>query len=220
MIAKELINDDVPPLKVEDTVERALAWMDEFHVSHLPLVNGTQFIGMISDDELYDLGEPESPIGSHKLSLVKPVLHPGQHAYDVLKLMAELSLDVIAVSDAEGNFVGSVTLPRLAEKLSRLAAVREPGGILVLEVNNVDYSLSHISQIVEGNDARILSSYVSASQDPNKVEVTLKVNKEDLSRILQTFNRYNYVVKATFHQSSFEEDLRQRYDEFMNYISM
>ena len=220
MLAKELINDDVPPLKVEDSVERALAWMDEFHVSHLPLVNGTEFVGMISDDELYDLDEPDSPIGSHKLALVKPVLLPGQHAYDVLKLMAELSLDVIAVSDEEGNFIGSVTLPRLAEKLARLAAVREPGGILVLEVNNVDYSLSQIAQIVESNDARILSSYLSATADSNKVEITLKINKEDLSRILQTFNRYNYNVKATFHQSAFEEDLRHRYDEFMNYISL
>lgn len=220
MLAKELINDDVPPLKIEDSVEKALAWMDEFHVSHLPLVNGTEFIGMISDDELYDLGDPESPIGTHKLALIKPMLHPGQHAYDVLKLMAELSLDVIAVSDDSGNFIGSVTLPRLAEKLSRLAAVREPGGILVLEVNNSDYSLSQISQIVEGNDARILSSYIAGAPDSNKVEVTLKINKEDLSRILQTFSRYNYVVKATFHQSSYEEDLRHRYDEFMNYISL
>lgn len=220
MLAKELINDDVPPLKVEDTVERALAWMDEFHVSYLPLVNGTQFLGMISDDELYDLDDPEAPIGSHKLALVKPVLHPGQHAYDVLKLMAELSLDVIAVTDDEGNFIGSVTLPRLAEQLSRLAAVREPGGILVLEVNNVDYSLSQIAQIVESNDGRILSSYVAATSDSNKLEVTLKINREDLSRILQTFSRYNYVIKSTFHQSSFEEDLRQRYDEFMNYISI
>lgn len=220
MLAKELINDDIPPLKVQDSAEKALMWMDEFHVSHLPVVNGTDFVGMISEDELYDMDDPDAPISTHNLSLIRPVLHGGQHAYDVLKLMAELSLDVIAVTDEEGHFIGSITLPQLAEKLARLAAVREPGGILVLEVNNVDYSLAQISQIVEGNDAKILSAYVAGSPDSNKVEVTLKINREDLSRILQTFSRYNYVVKATFHQSSYEEDLRQRYDEFMNYINM
>ncbi|HEU4718564.1 MAG TPA: CBS domain-containing protein [Bacteroidia bacterium] len=220
MLASQLINDDIPPLKVEDTAEKALRWMDEFRVSHLPVINGKEFIGLISDDDLYDLDDPDAPIGSHKLSLIKPVLHPQQHAYDVLKLMAELGLEVLAVTDEHGTYLGSVTLPRLAEKLSRLAAVREPGGILVLEVNNVDYSLAQIAQIVEGNDAKILSCYVAGIPESTKVEVTLKVNRDDLSRIVQTFNRYNYTVKATFHQSAYEEDLRKRYDEFMNYISM
>ncbi|MSP70302.1 MAG: CBS domain-containing protein [Bacteroidetes bacterium] len=220
MIANDLISDDIPPLKIEDSPKKALLWMEEFHVSHLPVISGTQFIGMISDDELYDLNDQDASIGSHKLALLKPHLLGSQHPYDVLKLMAELSLDVIAVIDEAGNFVGSVTLPRLAEKLAALAAVRELGGIIILEVNNVDYSLSQISQIVEGNDAKILSAYVANVPNSTKVEVTLKTNKEDLTRILQTFIRYNYIVKATFHQSSFEEDMRSRYDEFINYINM
>ena len=220
MLARDLINDDIPPLKVEDSAERALRWMDEFHVSHLPVVKGTEFVGMVSDDELYDLTDQDLPLGAQKLALIKPHLLAGQHAYDVLKLMAELTLDVIAVTDENGIYLGSVTLPRLAEKLARLAAVREPGGILVLEVNNVDYSLSQIAQIIEGNDAKILSAYVAPVADSTKVEVTIKVNRDDLSRILQTFVRYNYTVKATFHQSSYEEDLKGRYDEFMNYINM
>jgi len=220
MLARDLINDDIPPLKIEDSPEKALSWMEEFHVSHLPVVNGTEFVGMISDDELYDLHDQYTPLSAQKLALVKPHLHAGQHAYDVLKLMAELTLDVIAVTDEHGNYLGSVTLPRLAEKLARLAAVREPGGILVLEVNNVDYSLSQIAQIIEGNDAKILSAYVAPVPDSTKVEVTIKINRDDLTRILQTFARYNYTVKATFHQSSYEEDMRGRYNEFMNYINM
>ena len=86
--------------------------------------------------------------------------------------------------------------------------------------DDIHVSLSQISQIVEGNDAKILSAYVANVPNSTKVEVTLKTNKEDLTRILQTFIRYNYIVKATFHQSSFEEDMRSRYDEFINYINM
>src|SRR3954469_11565140 len=111
MLANELINDNIPPLKIEDTAEKALKWMDEFHVSHLPVVNGTEFVGMISDDELYDLNDQDAPLSIQKLALVKPHLHASQHAYDVLKLMAELTLDVIAVTDEEGMYLGSVTLP-------------------------------------------------------------------------------------------------------------
>ncbi len=220
MIAQDLINDDIPPLKIEDAAEKALHWMEDFRVSHLPVVNGTEFIGMISDTELLDLQDPDSPLGAHRLTLVKPVLHPGQHAYDVLKLMAELNLDVIAVTDENDRYLGAVTLPRLAEKMANMASIREPGGIIVLELNQADYSLSQIAQIVEGNDAKILSSYISSAPDSSQVDVTLKINREDLSRILQTFARYNYTVKATFHHSEFQDDLRRRYDEFMNFINL
>jgi CBS domain-containing protein len=220
MTARELLNDDVPPLKVTDTVDKALVWMDEFHVSHLPVIDGKQFVGMISDDDLLDLDDSDIAIGKTKIAMLKPVLHPHQHAYDVLKIMAELSLDVIAVTDDEGNYSGSITLPHLADQLAKLAAVREPGGIMILEVNNVDYSMSQIAQIVEGNDAKVLSAYVAATPDSNKVEVTIKVNREDLSRIIQTFNRYNYIVKATFHHGNFHDDMKQRYDEFMNFINL
>jgi CBS domain-containing protein len=220
MLADDLITDDIPPLRIDDTAEKALRWMDEFRVAHLAVVNGQEFVGMIADTDLFDLNDPNAPIGSQRLTLLRPVLSINQHVYDVFKLMAELTLDVIAVTDAEGHYAGCISIQRLAEKMASLAAIREPGGILVLEINMSDYSLSQIAQIIEGNDARVLSCYIAPTADPSKIEVTIKTNKEDLSRILQTFDRYSYTVKATYHQSEFEDDLKQRYDEFMNFINM
>jgi CBS domain-containing protein len=214
----QLISDDIPPLKINDSAEKALRWMEEFKVSWLPVVDGADFIGLISEGELFELEESDASIGSSALALLRPVLNENQHAYDALKLMAELNVDVIAVLDDRGKYKGAVTIRKMAEHLTKMASIREPGGILVLEVNNVDYSLAQIAQIVEGNDAKILSTYVSGIQGTTRVEVTLKINREDLSRIVQTFERYNYQINATFHQSAYEEDLRGRYDEFMNYI--
>ncbi len=218
MIISQLISDDVPPLKVNDSADKALRWMEEFKVAWLPVVKGDEFVGIISEAELFELDAADTSIGNTPHQLIRPVLLANQHAYDALKLMAQLNVDVIGVLDDRGKYRGAVTLRKIAEQLSKMAAIREPGGIIVLEVNNVDYSLAQIAQIVEGNDAKILSTYVAGVPDTNKVEVTLKINREDLSRILQTFSRYNYVVKGTFHQSAYEEDLRERYDEFMNYI--
>jgi CBS-domain-containing membrane protein len=218
MVINQLISDDVPPLKTNDDADKALRWMEEFKVAWLPVVNKDEFVGLISEAELFELDASDTPIGSTPMQLIRPQLFANQHAYDALKLMAQLNVDVIGVLDERGKYKGAVTMRKLAEHLSKMAAVREPGGIIVLEVNNVDYSLAQIAQIVEGNDAKILSTYVSGVPNSNRVEVTLKINREDLSRILQTFSRYNYVVKGTFHQSAYEEDLRERYDEFMNYI--
>ncbi|GAB4148779.1 MAG: CBS domain-containing protein [Bacteroidia bacterium] len=220
MKAIDLISDEIPPIKLEESAEKALRWMDEFRVSNLPVVQGKKFMGMISDSDLYELEDPEAPLSEQPLALMKPMILPDQHAYDVLKIMAEIGLDVVAVTSEDGKYEGAITIRLMAEKLSKMAAVREPGGIIVLLVRNVDYSLAQIAQIVEGNDAKILSTYLAATSDPGMVEVTIKTNRQDLSRILQTFQRYNYTVLATYHHSSYEEDLRKRYDEFMNFINI
>jgi len=45
MRAYELITDEIPPLKHTDTGEKALQWMDEFKVSHLPVLKNGNFVG-------------------------------------------------------------------------------------------------------------------------------------------------------------------------------
>ena len=72
MFANELITDLVPPLRTSDSVDRALHWMTEFRVNHLPIVNNRDFLGLISEEDILDLNEPESPIGNHRLSLTNP----------------------------------------------------------------------------------------------------------------------------------------------------
>ncbi len=101
-----------------------------------------------------------------------------------------------------------------------MASIKDPGGVVILEMNPNDYTLSEISRIVEGNDAKILSSFVTTATDSNRIEVSLKINKTDLSAILQTFNRYNYTIKASFHKSEFIDEMKDRYDSFMNFMNV
>lgn len=220
MIARDLITDEIPPLKTSDTGIRALSWMDELKVSHLPIVNNNDFLGLISDTDILDLNKPEEPIGNHKLSLVRPFVTEDEHVFEVLKLIQNMKLTLIPVLASDNTYLGVITLPSLIEKFAQTASVSEPGGIIILELNHNDYSLAEISQIVESNDGKILSLYITSFADSNQMEVTLKINKLDLSAIMQTFNRYDYTVKATFYQKEFNEDIRDRFDSFMNYINM
>lgn len=220
MIANNFITDEIPPLKTTDTGLKALAWMDEFKVSHLPVVNGTELLGVISDTELLDMNNAAEELGNTKQTLMRPHVYDHQHIYEAMKQMSLLGLTVLPVINQEQHYLGVITLQHLMQQFSQLAAIQEPGGIVILEINTNDYSLSQIAQIVEGNDAKVLSLYVTPHHESTKMEITLKVNKEDLSGMLQTFYRYNYTVKASFHQSEFLEDLKNRYDSFMNYINM
>jgi acetoin utilization protein AcuB len=220
MYARELISDEIPPLKTSDTGERALAWMDEFRVSHLPIVNNVDFLGLISEADILDFNSSSEPIGGHSLNLSRPYVFDHQHTYDVLKVMSSLKLSVIPVLNDKDQYLGLIHLSTLLQHFAEMASMRESGGLLILELNLHDYSLSEIARIVESNDAKILSLYISSHVDSTKLEVTIKINRTDLSAIIQTFNRYNYVIKASFHQSEYIDDLKDRFDSLMSFLNI
>jgi len=221
MLAKDLLSDVVPSLKTSDTGLRALSWMEIFRISHLPIVNNKEFLGLISDTDIYDLNMADEPIGNHNLSLFSPYVSGDQHIFDVIELVSRLKLTVVPVLNQEKHYMGLITMNDLIQNFANLAGLKEPGGIIILELHQNDYSLSQIAQIVEGNDAKILGLYLSASDESMKMELTIKISRTDLSAIIQTFNRYNYTIKASYHE---DEDMdsfySNRYDEFMRYLNM
>lgn len=221
MLAKDLISDVVPSLRTSDSGQKALYWMDIFRISHLPIVNNEDFLGLISDKDIYDYNMAEEPIGNHNLSLFSPFVDSEQHIYEVIELASELQLSVVPVLDKENRFLGVITLQDLLHFFADVSALKQPGGIIVLELNTNDYTMSEIAQIVEGNDAKILSSYITSSTTSTKLEVTLKINRKDLTSIIQTFIRYNYVIKASFTDESDLNSLYEnRYDSFMKYLNI
>ena len=220
MLASELIKDLIPPLKTSDTGLKALNWMEEFKVTHLPIVNKEDFLGIISEDDILALNKPEEPIGNHPLSLIRPFVKEDQHVYEVIKLITKMKLSLVPVLSVREQYLGVITIPDLMDATAVLTAVNNPGGIIILEMNVNDYSLSEIAQIVESDDASILSLYVANQPDSTKLEVILKINKIDLTRIIASFNRYEYHVKASYHESEFNEDMQDRFDSFMNYLNI
>jgi predicted transcriptional regulator len=220
MLVSDLITDEIPPLKITDTVEMALDWMEQFKVSHLPLVNNRQLIGVVTESDLLDYNKPEESFETAKLPVLKPIIHQYQHTYELLKLMSSLNLTVIPVLDDNEFYKGCITLKGIVQNLANMASVQNPGGVIVLELNQNDYSVTQIGNIIEGNDAKILSLSVSSIPDSTKIEVTVKVNREDLSRILQTFGRYNYTVKASYNYGDYENDLKNKLDEFIHFLNI
>ncbi|HSH64423.1 MAG TPA: CBS domain-containing protein [Bacteroidia bacterium] len=73
MLAKDLITDEIPPLKTSDIGLMAINWMDEFKVSQLPIVNKHEYLGLISDTDILDLNITDNEIGKSKLSLIRPL---------------------------------------------------------------------------------------------------------------------------------------------------
>lgn len=221
MTAKELINPNIIPLGPAETVETALAQMDDLHLMHLPLADRSEYTGLVFETDLLNVGDPDQPASMYKSKVGRIYVFDNQHIYEVIRLFAGFNLTLLPVLNDKNQYVGAITLPALVGYLPRIAAVNSPGGIIILEINSNDFLMTEIAQIVESNDTKILSMYITEHPDSTQIEVTLKVNRIDIGSILQTFFRYNYTVKASWsHEDSYTEGLKDRYDALMNYLSI
>ena len=220
MLIKALIKDNIPSLKFSDTIKKAMSWMEEFHVTHLPVVNENGYAGLLSMQSLSGL-DPQQFISSIDAALFdKSSITENRHVYEIMKLMHDREISVVPVLSEENKYLGLITLADVVQYFSGTGAVQDPGGIIVLEVNANDYTMCQIAQIIESNDASILSSFTNSIPAQNKIEITLKVNKTDLSRIIAGFERYNYNVKEFYHQNEYVDTLKSRYDSLMNYLNI
>lgn len=221
MVAKDLISDVVPSLKTSDTAQTALNWMEIFRVSHLPIVNNQDFLGLISDSDIYDMNQPEEPIGNHVLTLLKPYVTTEQHLFEVIGIASRLKLTVVPVLDEKNHFKGVITTNDLVRYLAGISSMDQPGGIIVLEMTDRDYSLSQIAQIVESNNVKVLSMYITSPPESTRLEVTIKVNTNDLVSVIRTFERYNYDVKTwVTSDDSMDRFYSERFDLFMKYLNI
>lgn len=218
MKARELITDEMPPLKHTDTGETALRWMDEFKVSHLPVLKNDNFVGLVSEADILDKMDMDSTLDKLFDHLPRPFVFEDAHIYEVLHRVSEYKISVIPILKEDETYLGCTSIHQLIKLIANTGSIKEIGGILVLEMNQNDYSLAQIAQIVEGNNAKILSSYLMTSSDSTKIEVTLKINEIDLSRIIQTFERYDYKIAASYQKSVFGDDLQIRYDALLNFL--
>lgn len=221
MIAKELISDDVPEISPNDNGQKASTLMDEFRMTHLPVINGqNQLVGMLSETALFDVDDWDAPVESYKSTLVDISVKENDHIFTVIKQMGENNSSCIAVVSEKQQFIGSISIYHLMKIISQLALFQDHGGILELEMNIIDYSLSEIANIVESNNAKILGMYIRNHPDSRKIHVALKINKSDLSAVVQTFERYEYTIAARFYQNNENDDLQNRYDNLMNYLNI
>ncbi|WP_291725346.1 CBS domain-containing protein [Bernardetia sp.] len=221
MVAADLINEMIPPLKGNDSVRKALNWMDAFRITQLPVVEDNVYKGIITEDMLYEINNPEATIDSVEPFYEDVFVSEEQHFYDVMRLATDHNLRIIAVLDLSNFFVGVITVRDTLAAFARTFASQSAGAIIVLSMNYRDYSLSHISRLIEENNTKILSSYVDTDPyDHNLIKLTLKLDKTELNAILATLERFEYRVIAKFQENPDADIQKERLDMFFRYFDI
>lgn len=219
MLNKELISATIPTLNLKDTVFQALEMMAEFHVMQLAVVAEEKLLGMVSEDDLMNVDE-NLTLQTLEPHFSRAAVKAGTHFMEAVQMINDRNLSIVPVVEPDQLFLGVITASDLLRQLGKVTGASEPGGIIVLEMEQRSFSFSEISKLVETNDAQVtqLNTYWDASG--GTFIVTLKINKLEISDIIATFQRYDYQIKYYFGEELYENELRSNYDHLMNYLSI
>lgn len=221
MIALELINHMIPPLKLSDDGHKAIVWMEELRTNQLPVVEKGRFLGFLSEEIILEENDKTRLVSDYDLYAEQSFVYDHQHFYDIIKMAAEHEIQMVAVLNEKGGFSGVVPIEDTIAAFAQSTAVQETGAILVISMNHRDYSLAEISRLVEGENARILSSCLTSDHtDSAKVRVTLKINKLELSHITATMERFGYKIIGRFQEVESKSNDQERYDMLMKYLNI
>ena len=222
MLAEDLLNQMIPPLKATDSAGKAARWLEEFHVGQLPVLDERNYRGLITEADLADYENSDTLLADLNLGFADVHVQHDQHFYRVVELAVKNKIQLVPVLDERHEYAGVVTVSDALAAFGPPPGPAGQGGILVLSMEERDYSLTQISRYVEENNAKIISAHVAQDeQDPYRIRLTLKLNTDNLSRITATLERFGYVVSAQFSGSTpVSDDEHERYDALLRYLSV
>jgi acetoin utilization protein AcuB len=220
MLTREIHSQSLPYLHLRDKVYQALQLMNDNHVTHLPVVEGDVYIGIISEEDLLLADDDNLELEILRPSFSNASVKSDEHFLKAVQVAAENGLSVVPVVGNENEMIGAVAYSDLLKHASEFMSLNEPGGLIVLEMESNQYSFNEISKLVETNDAQITQLNTSNDAETGMMQVTIRINKPDVSDIVATFQRYDYNIKYFFGEELYANELRNNYDNLMNYLKI
>ncbi|KKX48793.1 MULTISPECIES: CBS domain-containing protein [Sphingobacterium] len=207
-------------IKQSDTIAFALDRMEDFQFHLLPVVDGDNYLGFISQNDLLNALDDQNTVASVHLKTDPIYIKANQHPYDAIRLMTAYNISTLPVLDENNKFEGVLTSLELVKTISVLQSLNDIGAIITLEIGIHDFSLSKIAHLVEAENAQILNCSTKTVPENATLLVTMKVNKSNIASLLSSFARQNYKVIASFNTLQEFDDLEDRYQQLMNYINI
>jgi acetoin utilization protein AcuB len=218
MLTRDLISNSIPYLHKDDKVFHALQLMNDYHVAHLPVVENESYLGIISEEQLLQ-SDDEKTLNQLQITDGTTSVQGNDHFLKAIQTAVVNNLSIVPVVH-EKQLLGIVTYNDLLRNASEFMSLNDPGALIVLELESKNYSFTEINRIVETNDAQITQLNSYTDPELGTTQVTIRVNKLEVSDIISTFQRYEYNVKYYFGEELYENELRTNYDNLMNYLKI
>jgi len=218
MLTRDLISHSIPYLHLDDKVFHALQLMNDYHVAHLPIVAEDKYIGIISEEQLLH-SDDDDFLEQLLISDGGKSVQANDHFLKAIQIAVQNNISIVPVIE-ENHIIGIITYNDLLRNASDFMSLNDPGGLMVLEIEGKDYSFNELNRIVESNDAQITQLNSFTDPETGTMQVTIRINKAEISDILTTLQRYEYSIKYYFGEELYENELRSNYDNLMHYLKI
>lgn len=220
MFIGENISTLYTELRPDDTVSYALEKVNELHLQQLPIVNAKEYLGLVSEEDLLSAEDATRQVQELRLTFPFVYVFDYQHLYDAMQYLERYAYDVLPVLNSQKEFLGVLTAKELLTAVNSTLSMQQQGAIIVLEMEDRDHSVAHVAHLIESENAKILNTGVRVFENSNRLELTIKVNKNNISSILASLWRHDYIVKSSFNDGSDQNDIQDRYNLLMNYLDL
>lgn len=215
----QLLESTMITVDLHDSVSHAMEMMDEARIEHIPVLDGLQYLGMVAFDELED-AESTAEVISLQHRFIKPFVRTGDHFLQALRVRTKFYIDQVPVVNEHNEWEGVIGMAKMLDQISLLSGVSESGSMIVLEVARHDYAPGEINRLVESNDAMIMQLNSIQDQHTGMIQVVLRINKEEVSDVVATFQRHEYNVLYYYGDESYDNSLQNNLDHLMNYLNL
>jgi len=220
MLTIDLINGNIPRLQLQDSVVKAMQLVNDFRVTHLPVVSDDKYLGLLSEEDLLDVEDEKLTIEALQEHFIPASVKDNMHFLNAVNASIQFDTSIVPVVNEEGELAGVISTTDLLKTLGNFAGANEIGGIIVLEMERSQFAISEISRIVESNDCTILHLNSNTDAITGMLTVTLHINKREIAAVVATFERYEYDVLYFFGNENFENEIHTNYRHLMNYLDI
>jgi len=220
MLTVDLINNNIPRLQLQDSIIKAVQLVNDFRVTHLPVVADDIFLGLLSEEDLLDAEDDRLAVEVLQEHFIRASVKDNVHFLNAVNASIQYDTNIVPVINETGELLGVIPTIDLLKTLGNFAGANEIGGIVVLEMERSQFAISEISRIVERNDCTILHLNSHIDAITGMLTVTLHLNKREIAAVVATFERYEYDVIYYFGDENFENEIHSNYRHLMNYLDI
>ena len=214
----DIIQKDLRPAHIEELGVHTLAIMEEYKTADFPVVDGqNKLLGIIKESDILNMEDLEKPLSFLKHQFKKIFTFLNTHFFESMKIIAQNKITILPIVNEENYYVGYLTPMSIINQLAQTQQDYQNTSIIILSTQPKNYSLAELSRLIEENNGKILTLWNELLI--KKINIHLLIKCENAERIIQTLERYDYLVTKTFINNPNNNNLDDRFESFIKYLN-
>lgn len=202
MLVEKVMQKPVLTISPEVPVYEALQLVRDRNIRHLPVVDGSGLVGIVSDRDLRDACPSCLEHGNMQILQNTPVqsimrtkvitIHPLDFVDEAVKLIYQHKIGCLPVV-SRGQVVGIVSETDLLNHLVDMFGLLQPGSYLEVDIPDRPGVLAEIATIIKEHEVNVSSVLLCPGASGRKCLV-MRIQALNISKILQDIEQAGYRI--------------------------